>query len=283
VHSFRIYLACALFQMGATSDRIMRMLRWANINSLLIYARPNASDTADWLEAAARANIHGARSHTIAAEAQANALQPHAGPPTAAPLPSTTPFSPSAAKPPPCHAPPASARDGKRPAVASTSRTPPAQPKAKPLRKLCPSPKAAAPAVATVYDRPGTALRWMRGAPEPPPRVAPAPPDKWQGPAGPTDDAEVWADALCSAAGVDISSVDVGTVPATDDDDVLANWQLSMPSIERTAASIDDARAGTNSLQSSSFMPGGSDSCNSDSEADEVVNLLGPARPGTVA
>jgi len=83
--------------MGATPDRIMRMLRWANIASLLIYARPNTSDTADWLEAAARANIRGARSHTLSTEAAANAQQEaRRSPATEAGSSSTTTAQPSA-------------------------------------------------------------------------------------------------------------------------------------------------------------------------------------------
>ena len=38
VHSFRIYLACALYAAGCPNDRIQAILRWKSEDALLIYA-----------------------------------------------------------------------------------------------------------------------------------------------------------------------------------------------------------------------------------------------------
>ena len=48
VHSFRIFLACALLAAGAQRWLIKRMLRWRGDESLEIYARVNDDDWADW-------------------------------------------------------------------------------------------------------------------------------------------------------------------------------------------------------------------------------------------
>ena len=37
-HSFRIYLACALYAAGCPPERIMAILRWKSEEALLIYA-----------------------------------------------------------------------------------------------------------------------------------------------------------------------------------------------------------------------------------------------------
>ena len=39
IHSFRIYLACALYAAGCPNDRIQAILRWKSEEALLIYAR----------------------------------------------------------------------------------------------------------------------------------------------------------------------------------------------------------------------------------------------------
>jgi hypothetical protein len=46
MHSWRIYLACALYAAGCSNDRIMVMLRWRSKEALLIYARLNDSERA---------------------------------------------------------------------------------------------------------------------------------------------------------------------------------------------------------------------------------------------
>jgi hypothetical protein len=66
VHSFRIYLACALHAQGASPERIMMMLRWSSVASLLVYCRPNASTVAGWVESAASASIDAVRANTLA-------------------------------------------------------------------------------------------------------------------------------------------------------------------------------------------------------------------------
>ena len=49
MHSWRIYLACALYAAGCPNDRIQAILRWKSDEALLIYARLNDSERADWL------------------------------------------------------------------------------------------------------------------------------------------------------------------------------------------------------------------------------------------
>ena len=51
-HSFRIYLACALYAANCPNDRIMAILRWKSEEALLIYARMNDSERTDWIEKA---------------------------------------------------------------------------------------------------------------------------------------------------------------------------------------------------------------------------------------
>ena len=49
VHSFRIFLACALLAADCPRWQIKRMLRWRGDESLEIYARVNDSDWAEWI------------------------------------------------------------------------------------------------------------------------------------------------------------------------------------------------------------------------------------------
>ena len=49
VHSFRIYVACALLAAKAPRWLIKRMLRWRGDESLEIYARVNDDEWADWI------------------------------------------------------------------------------------------------------------------------------------------------------------------------------------------------------------------------------------------
>ena len=50
VHSFRIFLACALLAANCPRWLIKRMLRWRGDESLEIYARVNDSEWADWTQ-----------------------------------------------------------------------------------------------------------------------------------------------------------------------------------------------------------------------------------------
>ena len=67
VHSFRIYLACALRAAGASRELIMEMLRWSSDDALKLYARINSVDDADWRDRAAVAAVDSVRSGTLTA------------------------------------------------------------------------------------------------------------------------------------------------------------------------------------------------------------------------
>jgi hypothetical protein len=69
IHSFRIYLACALLEAGASHGTIQCMLRWRSEDALRIYARINDYKYADWLQKAAGATISSVRTttHMVAA------------------------------------------------------------------------------------------------------------------------------------------------------------------------------------------------------------------------
>ena len=49
LHSFRIFLACALYAAGCPNDRIMAILRWRSEESLTIYARMNDAERTGWV------------------------------------------------------------------------------------------------------------------------------------------------------------------------------------------------------------------------------------------
>ena len=49
VHSFRVYLACALYAAGCPPERIMAILRWKSEEALLIYARLNDCERTAWI------------------------------------------------------------------------------------------------------------------------------------------------------------------------------------------------------------------------------------------
>lgn len=49
VHSFRIYLACALYAAKCPPERIMAILRWKSEEALLIYARMNDHERTGWI------------------------------------------------------------------------------------------------------------------------------------------------------------------------------------------------------------------------------------------
>ena len=57
VHSFRIYLACALYAAGCPNDRIQAILRWKSEEALLIYARLNDSERTQWITKASCALV----------------------------------------------------------------------------------------------------------------------------------------------------------------------------------------------------------------------------------
>ena len=69
VHSFRIYLACALLEAGASAGTIQCMLRWRSDDALRIYARINDYKYADWLDKAAGSSISSIRTTTAATAA----------------------------------------------------------------------------------------------------------------------------------------------------------------------------------------------------------------------
>ena len=70
MHSWRIYLACALLAAGASAGTIQGMLRWRSDDALKIYARINDSKYADWLSLAASATVSSVRTTTISALAE---------------------------------------------------------------------------------------------------------------------------------------------------------------------------------------------------------------------
>ena len=66
MHSWRIYLACALLEAGASDGTIQTMLRWRSDEALRIYARINDSKYADWLVQASQAKVSSVRTTTLA-------------------------------------------------------------------------------------------------------------------------------------------------------------------------------------------------------------------------
>ena len=69
MHSWRIYLACALLAAGASNGTIQTMLRWRSDDALKIYARINDDKYAGWLESAACAPVSSVRTTTALADA----------------------------------------------------------------------------------------------------------------------------------------------------------------------------------------------------------------------
>ena len=66
IHSFRIYLACALLASGASNGTIQTMLRWKSEDALRIYARINDFKYAEWLDRAGIAAVSSVRTTTTA-------------------------------------------------------------------------------------------------------------------------------------------------------------------------------------------------------------------------
>ena len=77
MHSWRIYLACALLASGASQPQILSMLRWRSDEALRLYARLNDSTYATWLDEAADATIDSIRTSNVAPLAEAAAAQQH--------------------------------------------------------------------------------------------------------------------------------------------------------------------------------------------------------------
>ena len=71
MHSWRIYLACALLAKGASQAQILSMLRWRSDEALRLYARLNDTTYATWLDEAATADIASIRSSNIPLLAEA--------------------------------------------------------------------------------------------------------------------------------------------------------------------------------------------------------------------
>ena len=65
-HSFRIYLACALLAAGVSRPTIQALCRWQTEESLMIYARLNPSDYANYLRRAVTADVSSMRTTSLA-------------------------------------------------------------------------------------------------------------------------------------------------------------------------------------------------------------------------
>ena len=65
MHSWRIYLACALLAKGASHSQIMSMLRWRSDEALRVYARMNDAEYATWLDVADSASISSIRAANL--------------------------------------------------------------------------------------------------------------------------------------------------------------------------------------------------------------------------
>ena len=66
MHSWRIYLACALLDAGASDATIQMMLRWRSTEALRIYARMNDATYSKWLSQASAATVSSTRTTTAA-------------------------------------------------------------------------------------------------------------------------------------------------------------------------------------------------------------------------
>ena len=60
VHSFRIFVACALFEADCPRWLIKRLLRWRGDESLDIYARVNDDKWATWIGKSINASVRTA-------------------------------------------------------------------------------------------------------------------------------------------------------------------------------------------------------------------------------
>ena len=69
MHSFRIFLACALRDAGKTNAEIHEALRWATGDALILYARANLLADAEMRAGAAAANVESVRVPTVLSSA----------------------------------------------------------------------------------------------------------------------------------------------------------------------------------------------------------------------
>ena len=65
VHSFRVWLACALLAAGATPEQIMLLLRWSSEAAYRLYARIGDARAAGLIDAGFDASFATVRSHTL--------------------------------------------------------------------------------------------------------------------------------------------------------------------------------------------------------------------------
>lgn len=65
MHSFRIWLACALLAVGASESLIQALVRWQTLESLHIYARLNAATYGSWILKASKADISSIQAHNL--------------------------------------------------------------------------------------------------------------------------------------------------------------------------------------------------------------------------
>ena len=65
IHSFRVWLACALLAAGATPEQIMLLLRWSSDAARKLYARLSERVQVSQLNAACDVNVDSIRSHTM--------------------------------------------------------------------------------------------------------------------------------------------------------------------------------------------------------------------------
>ena len=65
VHSFRVWLACALLAAGATPEQIMLLLRWSSDEARRLYARMGGGSQVSLLERAQEVSVDTVRSHTL--------------------------------------------------------------------------------------------------------------------------------------------------------------------------------------------------------------------------
>ena len=78
MHSWRVYLACALLSAGASHGTIQSMLRWRSDDAIKIYARINDTVYASWLAKAAVAEVSSVRTTTTSSLAEALRTAPPA-------------------------------------------------------------------------------------------------------------------------------------------------------------------------------------------------------------
>ena len=73
MHSWRVYLACALLAAGAAPATIQCLLRWRSDDALKIYARINDTTYAGWLSAAGQSMVSSVRTTTSAVDSLSHA------------------------------------------------------------------------------------------------------------------------------------------------------------------------------------------------------------------